>query len=177
MEDEKACGTFEAALCRDFSNLKMIRANSSGSSNQFSGASASLADELTAANDVEMENQEDPREFIVDIEEPEETPTIGDGPDLVRNYLIYVSVPVLNHPQGAIGQDTLSAMIRQDEMAPTRSRRRSYYYSIYGIDVNGKLDFPIGEYRHLTRRTVLMYHQSLYQWVGGPKSITIHIVV
>jgi hypothetical protein len=34
-------------------------------------------------------------------------------------------------------------MIRQDEMAPTRSRRRSYYYSIYGADVNGKLDFPI----------------------------------
>ena len=35
-------------------------------------------------------------------------------------------------------------MIRQDEMAPTRSRRRSYYYSIYGADVNGKLDFPAG---------------------------------
>lgn len=30
-------------------------------------------------------------------------------------------------------------------MAPARSRRRSYYYSIYGADVNGKLDFPIGE--------------------------------
>lgn len=37
-------------------------------------------------------------------------------------------------------------MIRQDEMAPTRSRRRSYYYSIYSADANGKLDFPLGEY-------------------------------
>ncbi|KAF8555227.1 hypothetical protein OG21DRAFT_928362 [Imleria badia] len=127
VEDEKACATYEATLCREFSNLKMIRANSSGSSNQTPGASASLAGESAAADDAEMESQEeDPREFVVDVEELEETPTIGDGPDL-----------------GAIGQDTLSAMIRQDEMAPTRSRRRSYYYSIYGIDVNGKLDFPI----------------------------------
>ncbi|KAF9242591.1 hypothetical protein BU15DRAFT_86781 [Melanogaster broomeanus] len=45
-------------------------------------------------------------------------------------------------PGGSIGQDTLSAMIRQDEMAPTRSRRRSYYYSIYGADTTGKLNYP-----------------------------------
>ncbi|KAF8133652.1 hypothetical protein EV363DRAFT_927496 [Boletus edulis] len=123
-EDEKACATYEAALCRDFSNLKMLRANSSGSSNQTSSVTAALAGG-TEANGAEIGDQEDPREFVVDVEEPEETP-VGDGPDL-----------------GAIGQDTLSAMIRQDEMAPTRSRRRSYYYSIYGADVNGKLDFPI----------------------------------
>jgi hypothetical protein len=36
-------------------------------------------------------------------------------------------------------------MIRQDEMAPTRSRRRSYYYSIYGADTTGKLNYPLGK--------------------------------
>ncbi|KAN0087454.1 hypothetical protein V8E55_006075 [Tylopilus felleus] len=122
-EDEKACATYEAALCRDFNNLKMIRANSSGSSNQTPGASAAESAEVNGA---EIEGQEDSREFVVEVEEPEETPAMRDGLDL-----------------GAIGQDTLSAMIRQDEMAPARSRRRSYYYSIYGADVNGKLDFPI----------------------------------
>ncbi|KAG9315906.1 hypothetical protein JVU11DRAFT_3556 [Chiua virens] len=123
VEDEKACATYEAVLCRDYNNMKMIRANSSGSSNQTPGASTSPAGESAETHDVDMESQEDTHEFVV--EELEETSAMGDGPDL-----------------GVIGQDTLSAMIRQDEMAPTRSRRRSYYYSIYGADVNGKLDFP-----------------------------------
>lgn len=141
VENEKACATYEAALCRDFTNLKMIRANSSGSSNQ----TAPLAGESAETIDAEMEGQDDdPREVV--IEETDETPAMDDGPDLVRSRLLYTSILVLNCPQGTIGQDTLSAMIRQDEMAPTRSRRRSYYYSIYGADVNGKLDFPIGEY-------------------------------
>lgn len=45
--------------------------------------------------------------------------------------------------QGRIGQDTLTAMIRQDELPPTRSRRRSYY-NVYGPDVHGKLNYPAG---------------------------------
>lgn len=88
MDDEKACAAYEAVLCRDFSNVKMIRANSSGSSNQTPGASASSASEPAEA---EMEGQEDdPREFVV--EEPEETSAMGDGPDLVRSYLYYMLV-------------------------------------------------------------------------------------
>lgn len=89
MEDEKACAAYEAVLCRDFSNLKMIRANSSGSSNQSPAASTSLAGESTEANDAEIEGQEeDPREFV--LGEPEETPAMGDGPDLVCGYQLYV---------------------------------------------------------------------------------------
>ncbi|KAI6151368.1 hypothetical protein EDD17DRAFT_1780239 [Pisolithus thermaeus] len=44
---------------------------------------------------------------------------------------------------GTIGQDTLSTMIRQDEMTPTRSRRRSYYYNMYNNDVQAKLNYPL----------------------------------
>lgn len=51
-------------------------------------------------------------------------------------------------------------MIRQDEMAPTRSRRRSYYYSIYGADVNGKLDFPIGKRSRAPLRVDSAYGSS-----------------
>lgn len=46
--------------------------------------------------------------------------------------------------QGIIGQDTLSTMIRQDEMAPTRSRRRTVYFSYFGPDTTGKLGYPLG---------------------------------
>src|ERR1700722_11120567 len=48
--------------------------------------------------------------------------------------------------QGPIGQDTLTTMIRQDEMPPSsRSRRRNYYlYSIYS-DLAGKLQYPSGK--------------------------------
>jgi hypothetical protein len=47
--------------------------------------------------------------------------------------------------QGIIGQDTLSFMIRQDEMAPARSRRRSIYFNYYGSDTTGKLGYPQGD--------------------------------
>jgi hypothetical protein len=47
--------------------------------------------------------------------------------------------------QGRIGQDTLSAMIRQDETATRSSRRRFYdVYTSQG-DLMGKLRYPVGE--------------------------------
>jgi hypothetical protein len=71
----------------------MIRANSSGSSNQ----TAPFAGESAEAIDAEMEGQDDdPREVV--IEETEETPTMGDGPDLVRSHLLYTGILVLNRP-------------------------------------------------------------------------------
>lgn len=100
LEDEKACAAYEAALCRDFSNAKMIRANTSGPSNPAPGASASTSESVEA----EMEGQEDePGEFVV--EEPEET-TVNDGPDLVRSYLLYggprVELSVGRHRTGYV---------------------------------------------------------------------------
>ncbi|KAF8840739.1 hypothetical protein BDN67DRAFT_968036 [Paxillus ammoniavirescens] len=127
-DDEKACAAYEAPLCRDFSNMKVIRANANPSSSSLTpGDSAPFAEpgEPVEATEVEDGREEDADEIVAG-ELEEETPINSDGPDL-----------------GAIGQDTLSAMIRQDEMAPTRSRRRSYYYSIYGADTTGKLNYPL----------------------------------
>jgi len=48
--------------------------------------------------------------------------------------------------QGRIGQDTLSAMIRQDETSTRSSRRRFYdVYTSQG-DLLGKLRYPAGEF-------------------------------
>lgn len=90
-EDEKACATYEAALCREFSNVKMLRANPSGPSNhQTPGTSASLPSGSGEPIVAEMEGQEkDPHEFVVDVEEREEASTTSDGLDLVRHYLIH----------------------------------------------------------------------------------------
>ncbi|KAF4590146.1 hypothetical protein EYR38_009444 [Pleurotus pulmonarius] len=48
------------------------------------------------------------------------------------------SEPELGH----IGQDTLSVMIRQDETAPSRSRRRAFYMYNYANDSANKLPYP-----------------------------------
>ncbi|KAF9220958.1 hypothetical protein BS17DRAFT_786268 [Gyrodon lividus] len=128
-EDEKACAAYEAPLCRDFSNLKVIRANTNTPSPNPTLSDSAPSTELgepAEANGAELEGREEDANEII-VEEPEEeAPANSEGPHL-----------------GAIGQDTLSAMIRQDEMAPTRSRRRSYYYSIYGADTTGKLSYPL----------------------------------
>ena len=45
--------------------------------------------------------------------------------------------------QGVIGQDTLSAMIRKDEMQPSRRRRYHELYTNYHDSI-GKLPYPAG---------------------------------
>ncbi|KIJ64454.1 hypothetical protein HYDPIDRAFT_175437 [Hydnomerulius pinastri MD-312] len=134
-EDEKACAAFEAPLCRDFNNSKVIRANASTNMNAVTSSSSQATPptepdapgDLGEVDEAEMDMREGGAEGIVIEEGPEEeAANNSDTPEL-----------------GVIGQDTLSAMIRQDEMAPTRSRRRSYYYNIYGADTTGKLNYPL----------------------------------
>ena len=49
-----------------------------------------------------------------------------------------------NFDQGGITQESLSFMIRQDEVAPVRSRRRMMY-SYRTSEMSGKLRYPHGE--------------------------------
>ncbi|KAG0694532.1 hypothetical protein DFH29DRAFT_985243 [Suillus ampliporus] len=121
-DDEEACAAYEAPLCRDFNSSSKATRNNSGmtgvnsaASNASSGLPADIGDAI-ATDDREMDDDE-----IGTVEA--ET---GDSSEL-----------------GIIGQDTLSSMIRQDEMAPTRSRRRSLYFSYFGPDTTGKLGYPI----------------------------------
>lgn len=54
---------------------------------------------------------------------------------------------VLNALQGHVGQDTLTTMIRKDELAPSARRRRLYdMYATYADNL-GKSTCPGGKYR------------------------------
>ena len=54
------------------------------------------------------------------------------------------SLIALSLMQGYVGQDSLSTMIRKDELGPTRNRRRFYdAYASYQ-DTTGKLTYPVG---------------------------------
>ncbi|OJA08806.1 hypothetical protein AZE42_01301 [Rhizopogon vesiculosus] len=127
-DDEDACAAFEAPLCRDFNSNSKSSQNTSGRTGILplnllaSGASGVLemGNAMTTVNEVHAMYEDESGD-----EGPVEGET-GDTSDL-----------------GIIGQDTLSTMIRQDEMAPTRSRRRSLYFSYFGPDTNGKLGYPL----------------------------------
>ncbi|KAG6336050.1 hypothetical protein ID866_3023 [Astraeus odoratus] len=112
-EDEQACAAYEAPLCRDFNTAK---------SNRGSSGSGSVRASASGFSGVEGSSDEMHEGIAVEANEGE---TTDDELDL-----------------GTIGQDTLSSMIRQDEMSPTRSRRRSYYYNMYSADTTGKLTYP-----------------------------------
>jgi hypothetical protein len=89
-DDEKACAAYEAPLCRDFSNLKVIRANANPSSSSLTpGDSAPSAEpgEPVEATEAEMDGREEDADEIVVGELEEETPINSDGPDLVRVFL------------------------------------------------------------------------------------------
>lgn len=99
----------------------MIRANSSGPSNQTPGASAAESAEVNGA---EIEGQEDSREFVVEVEEPEETPAMRDGLDLVRSHLIYWC----SHVESSVGCHRTGYVVCDD--SPRRDGSRSISQTI-----------------------------------------------
>ncbi|KAG1785964.1 uncharacterized protein HD556DRAFT_1434905 [Suillus plorans] len=116
-DDEEACATYEAPLCRDFNTSSKATRNSSVAAGLHS-AEPNASGDAIATDGREMDEDESGNEGPVQAES-------GNTSEL-----------------GIIGQDTLSSMIRQDEMAPTRSRRRSFYFSYFGSDTTGKLGYP-----------------------------------
>lgn len=130
LEDEQACAAYEAPLCPDYSNTKASRGSSStGSTYQRSFNGPSNAEYL-GANEAPGPSSAvglTPENYNLHMEDPIEDDTTSNADDAEL---------------GTIGQDTLSTMIRQDEMTPIRSRRRSYYYNIYNNDVQAKLNYP-----------------------------------
>ncbi|KAH7921919.1 hypothetical protein BV22DRAFT_1131886 [Leucogyrophana mollusca] len=123
-EDEDACAAFEAKLCRDFNSTKGgvdIDAAIIHQPPDDGNADAPVGGEEDMEIDAEGEEDE-----IVEEDPPEQGGQSTNALDL-----------------GAIGQDTLTAMIRQDELSPARARRRSFYYNYYGSDASGKLQYPL----------------------------------
>ncbi|EGN92146.1 hypothetical protein SERLA73DRAFT_173118 [Serpula lacrymans var. lacrymans S7.3] len=127
-EDEKACSVYQAKLCRDYVNLKVPEdANVVSSSGEPVAEVTLLPDGSTNVDDeVVLDVPEDDDAMAVDEIFDGGEPVVGEYPEL-----------------GRIGQDTLSTMIRQDELAPNRSRgRRSFYNYPYYADHAGKLQYP-----------------------------------
>jgi len=135
-DDEEACAIYEAPLCRDFNaSSKATRSNSGAAGLHSTVPNAS--GNAVATDGREMDEDESGNEGLVEAE-------TGDTSELVSVSFLLTSKRLLITLQGIIGQDTLSSMIRQDEMAPTRSRRRSLYFSYFGPDTTGKLGYPTG---------------------------------
>ncbi|PSR74795.1 hypothetical protein PHLCEN_2v9509 [Hermanssonia centrifuga] len=116
-QNEVACSMFEAPLCQDFMVPKMSYFEDSRST------------PVTRENGPVIQAQSaagvEERQATGHVEALATKPAAEDGDDL-----------------GHIGQDTLSTMIRKDELAPTRGRRRFYdAYASYH-DTQGKLTYP-----------------------------------
>ncbi|KAI0632128.1 hypothetical protein C8Q77DRAFT_1218628 [Trametes polyzona] len=127
MEDEQACKEYSAPLCADFMSrgrqLLGIEEATAGPVVQMAEP-ADLPNNVDGAEDggesVGAEGESDGEE------DPDDRDLEGDGDD---------------EDLGAISQDTLSAMIRKDEMMPTRRRRYHELYTNYHDSI-GKLPYP-----------------------------------
>lgn len=131
LEDEQACAAYEAPLCPDYNNTKASRGGpSTGSTYQRSFNGPSNAEQLGAneAPGTSSAVEPAPENYDLHMDDAIEDDTMSNADDAEL---------------GTIGQDTLSTMIRQDEMTPIRSRRRSYYYNMYNHDVQAKLNYPV----------------------------------
>ncbi|THH01557.1 hypothetical protein EW026_g1174 [Hermanssonia centrifuga] len=116
-QDEVACSMFEAPLCQDFMVPKMSYFEDSRST----PVTRENGPVIQAQSAVGVEE----RQATGHVEALATKPAAEDGDDL-----------------GHIGQDTLSTMIRKDELAPARGRRRFYdAYASYH-DTQGKLTYP-----------------------------------
>ncbi|KAI0801815.1 hypothetical protein BC629DRAFT_140226 [Irpex lacteus] len=137
-EDEDACMLYEAPLCQDFlipratmieriQELTIARDAAVGS-----GGSAELVGQAQAQDG-------HPDAMQVDAEGPVEGAVEGTASS--EQVMDMSAEDEDEDDLGQIGQDSLSTMIRKDESAPTRSRRRFYEFALF-TDGQGKLQYP-----------------------------------
>lgn len=154
-ENREAPWRFKAKLCRDFVKLGQLE-----TANEESDESDEEETEEDQESDVE---DSDDSSIMGGVEESES----GISMDLVRappfNMIRQLPVVALfgtsanalllfnyrPYPnfgeQGSITQESLTTMIRQDEITPVRSRRRMHYlYGPFG-DSSGKMQYPHGQ--------------------------------
>ncbi|KAI0372164.1 hypothetical protein BV20DRAFT_1050929 [Pilatotrama ljubarskyi] len=125
-EDEKACKEYSAPLCADF----MMRGRTLLSIEEATaGPVVQMAEPADTQNAEGVEhageNADEAEGMSEDEEGPDDADATGDA----------------DEDLGTIGQDTLSAMIRKDEMMPTRRRRYHELYTNYHDSI-GKLPYP-----------------------------------
>ncbi|KAI8969642.1 hypothetical protein BD414DRAFT_518471 [Trametes punicea] len=155
-EDEKACKEYSAPLCADF----MLRGRG------FPGL-----EEAAAGPVVPMAEPVDPQSSGGVEHAAEHADEEGESEDEVSLDGAEFGADKDDEDLGAIGQDTLSAMIRKDEMIPTRRRRYHELYTNYHDSI-GKLPYP-ADYTQ-----VGTWIQSHYGHLSAPAAVVrIHAVI
>ncbi|CDO71468.1 hypothetical protein BN946_scf184909.g62 [Trametes cinnabarina] len=125
-EDEMACRDYEAPLCADF----MLRARALFGLEEMTAAPVlPMPPPGQNPGDAELAADEN---MDVELGQSDEEGVLDDG-ELSRD--------ADNEDLGTVGQDTLSAMIRKDEMMPIRRRRYHELYTNYHDSI-GKLPYP-----------------------------------
>ena len=153
-EDTDSAGSYRAPLCRDYGFHAPIAGSYTTEEDREDGFEVgSVAGNVHEIEDVVMAeangNNHSGENLIVSSLSSSGyilSSSSDSMPELVRDEAWVEGIaltPLLL--QGRIGQDTLSAMIRQDETATRSSRRRFYdVYTSQG-DLLGKLRYPAGE--------------------------------
>ena len=150
-EGDDSAGSYRAPLCRDYGcSFHALMAGSYTTEDDIEDLSVVV--NVHEIDDVAMAEANG----IGHSEEDPVTPSSSSGyvrsswsdsmPELVCDEARVRSAELRPFPlKGRIGQDTLSAMIRQDETTTRSSRRR--FYDVYASqgDLLGKLRYPLGE--------------------------------
>ncbi|KAI0699093.1 Squalene/phytoene synthase-domain-containing protein [Cytidiella melzeri] len=130
-EDENACLLYEAPLCQDF---VVPRATLIERIQELSDAILSNAAPGQPHVQQQLMTQNASPPLLGNLDEDAALPagvTVKDEEDEEED----------EDDLGTVGQDSLSTMIRKDESAPARSRRRFYEFALYA-DGQGKLQYP-----------------------------------
>ncbi|KAG5648430.1 hypothetical protein DXG03_005004 [Asterophora parasitica] len=122
-DDHNACQKFEAKLCRDFTKYA-FGGGEERPKEETEGVVEEARKAGTSGESSEVVQSDEPTEVEGEDEEMEdsEVETVVD--------------------LGSISQESLTTMIRHDEVAPVRARRRMQHFSTFFADVTGKLPYP-----------------------------------
>ncbi|KAH9841569.1 uncharacterized protein C8Q71DRAFT_737681 [Rhodofomes roseus] len=141
-DDEEACQQFEAKLCRDFVICRRYRYPAATDDRRRAGAAEPDHPQQPGGNapapghadqmDVDAANNAGPAPAV------EDHALESDDDEIADDELDPEGGP---EELGQIGQDTLTAMIRKDEISPVRRRRFYDMFATYA-DHMGKLTYP-----------------------------------
>lgn len=160
VEIDKACGEYEAPLCTEFISARRSVQQLVMAGLTPAGGSAPVLDSggITAGGQGEGDSSMHPPPGGEEVdEEVQSVVTDNDADenedsDLVSIIACHFIVHAHAHgaplprcllSQGQIGQDTLTMMIRKEELAPSRRRRYYSLYTPYSENL-GKLTYPAG---------------------------------
>ncbi|KAF7797419.1 hypothetical protein EIP86_008614 [Pleurotus ostreatoroseus] len=122
-QEEAACSVYEAPLCQDYYLTRRHHFENVIFPKQPTLTKAASSDSREDTGNDGQDSKSDRR--VMQVEEA-----------------LIVGSTQYDEDLGSVGQDTLSSMIRKDEMAPARGRRRFYETYTNYHESQGKLSYP-----------------------------------